>query len=68
MDSEDAMLAIKAGADAIIISNHGGRQLDGAPSPNIKCCLTSRWHTVNSKLEVHFDGGVRSGQDVLRAL
>ena len=66
MDSEDAMLAVKAGADAIIISNHGGRQLDGAPSTI--SVLPEIVDTVNSKVEVHFDGGVRSGQDVLKAL
>ncbi len=66
MDSEDAMLAVKAGADAIIISNHGGRQLDGAPSTI--SVLPEIVDAVNSKVEVHFDGGVRSGQDVLKAL
>jgi L-lactate dehydrogenase (cytochrome) len=66
MEAEDAKLALASGADAIVVSNHGGRQLDGAPStisvlPEIAAAVASR-------CEVLFDGGVRSGQDVLRAL
>lgn len=66
MHSEDARKAIDAGADGLVISNHGGRQLDGAPSsisvlPQIK-------KVVGAETELLFDGGVRSGQDVLRAL
>jgi L-lactate dehydrogenase (cytochrome) len=65
MDSEDARQAVRCGADAIVVSNHGGRQLDGAPSsismlPDIAAAV--------GRCEVLFDGGVRSGQDVLRAL
>ena len=66
MTPEDACLARDHGADAIIVSNHGGRQLDGAPAsievlPAIKAA-------VGDRLEVLMDGGIRSGQDVLRAL
>ena len=66
MESEDARKAIDVGADGLVISNHGGRQLDGAPSsisalPKIK-------KLVGAETELLFDGGVRSGQDVLRAL
>lgn len=66
MDPEDARLAIEAGADAIIVSNHGGRQLDGAPS-SIQA-LPAIVDAVGSQIEVHFDGGIRSGQDILKAL
>ena len=66
MDNEDAIIASKIGADAIIVSNHGGRQLDGAPSSI--SVLSGIVESVKGKIEVHFDGGVRSGQDVLRAL
>jgi L-lactate dehydrogenase (cytochrome) len=64
-DVEDAKLAVASGADALIVSNHGGRQLDGAQSsiealPNIVAA-------VGSQIEVHMDGGIRSGQDVLKA-
>ena len=65
IDAEDAKIAANVGADAIIVSNHGGRQLDGALS-SIKA-LPAIVDAVGSKLEVHMDGGVRSGQDVLRA-
>jgi L-lactate dehydrogenase (cytochrome) len=66
LDAEDAKLAASTGADAIVVSNHGGRQLDGTVSsiralPEVK-------DAVGDKLEVFFDGGVRSGQDVLKAL
>ena len=66
LDKEDAILATKTGADAIIVSNHGGRQLDGAPSSI--SVLEEIADAVGDKIEVHMDGGIRSGQDVLRAL
>lgn len=65
MDVADAQHAVAAGADALIVSNHGGRQLDGAPAS-----LTALPHIVQAvgpHIEVHFDGGIRSGQDVLKA-
>jgi L-lactate dehydrogenase (cytochrome)/glycolate oxidase len=65
MDVEDAELAVKAGADAIVVSNHGGRQLDGAPS-SIEA-LPAIVAAVGAKTEVWMDGGIRSGQDVLKA-
>ncbi len=65
MDAEDAKLAAQSGADALIVSNHGGRQLDGAPS-SIEA-LPSIVDAVGSQIEVHMDGGIRSGQDVLKA-
>ena len=65
-DVEDARLAVRSGADALIVSNHGGRQLDGAQS-SIEA-LPAIVQEVGSQIEVHMDGGVRSGQDVLRAL
>jgi isopentenyl diphosphate isomerase/L-lactate dehydrogenase-like FMN-dependent dehydrogenase len=65
MDAEDARLAARSGADAIVVSNHGGRQLDGAPS-SIDA-LPAIVSEVGSQIEVHMDGGIRSGQDVLRA-
>ena len=66
LDVEDAKLAAQSGAEALVVSNHGGRQLDGAQSsisalPNIV-------EAVGSQIEVMFDGGIRSGQDVMRAL
>ncbi len=66
MDVEDAELAARSGADALIVSNHGGRQLDGAPSSI--AALPPIVDAVGSKLEVWMDGGIRSGQDVLKAL
>jgi L-lactate dehydrogenase (cytochrome) len=66
MDEEDAMKAVASGADALIVSNHGGRQLDGALSSVAK--LAPIVDAVGDKIEVHFDGGIRSGQDVLKAL
>jgi L-lactate dehydrogenase (cytochrome) len=66
LDLEDARLATKTGAQAIVVSNHGGRQLDGAPSSI--SMLPRIVDAVGSELEILFDGGVRSGQDVLRAL
>ncbi|KAF4531336.1 hypothetical protein B566_EDAN019455, partial [Ephemera danica] len=65
-DVEDAKLAVASGADALIVSNHGGRQLDGAQS-SIEA-LPAIVQAVGSQIEVHMDGGVRSGQDVLKAL
>jgi L-lactate dehydrogenase (cytochrome) len=64
-DVEDARLAVETGADAIIVSNHGGRQLDGAES-SIRA-LPSIVDAVGAQIEVHMDGGIRSGQDVLKA-
>ncbi|MGL4635027.1 MAG: alpha-hydroxy acid oxidase [Beijerinckiaceae bacterium] len=66
LDPEDARMAIDAGADAIIVSNHGGRQLDGAPS-SIQA-LPSIVKAVNRQTEVILDSGIRSGQDVLKAI
>jgi L-lactate dehydrogenase (cytochrome) len=65
MEVEDAILAANNGADAIVVSNHGGRQLDGAPSSI--AALPAIVDAVGDKLEVWMDGGIRSGQDVLRA-
>jgi L-lactate dehydrogenase (cytochrome) len=65
-DVEDARLAVQSGADALIVSNHGGRQLDGAQS-SIEA-LPTIVAEVGSQIEVHMDGGVRSGQDVLKAI
>jgi L-lactate dehydrogenase (cytochrome) len=65
-DVEDARLAVESGADALIVSNHGGRQLDGAES-SINA-LPAIVDAVGKQIEVHMDGGVRSGQDVLRAV
>lgn len=66
LDIEDAKLAIKSGADAIIVSNHGGRQLDGARSSI--SILPEIIDAVGDEIEVHMDGGIRSGQDVLKAV
>ncbi|WP_298050723.1 alpha-hydroxy acid oxidase [uncultured Paenalcaligenes sp.] len=66
MDAEDAQHAVDAGADAIVVSNHGGRQLDGAPSTI--AALPHIVKAVKGKTEIYMDGGIRSGQDVLRAL
>lgn len=66
MDAEDARNALSVGADAIVVSNHGGRQLDGALS-SIRA-LPAIVHAVGDKIEVHMDSGIRSGQDVLKAL
>ena len=65
MDVEDAQLAVQSGADAIVVSNHGGRQLDGAPSSI--AALPAIVEAVGSQTEVWMDGGIRSGQDVLKA-
>ena len=64
-DVEDAKLAVQSGADALIVSNHGGRQLDGAQS-SIEA-LPAIVDAVGTQIEVHMDGGIRSGQDVLKA-
>jgi len=66
LDVEDAEIAVKTGAQALVVSNHGGRQLDGAPS-SIEA-LPEIVDTVGSQTEIMFDGGIRSGQDVMRAL
>lgn len=65
-DVEDAKAAAETGADAIVVSNHGGRQLDGAPSSI--SMLEPIVNAVGHKIEVHLDGGIRSGQDVLKAV
>ena len=66
LDLEDARIAAKTGAAALVVSNHGGRQLDGAPSSI--SMLPAIADAVGSEIEVMFDGGIRSGQDILRAL
>ena len=66
LDAEDARAALEVGADAIVVSNHGGRQLDGALS-SIRS-LPAIADEVGSRTEIHMDGGIRSGQDVLKAL
>jgi L-lactate dehydrogenase (cytochrome) len=66
LDLEDAKLAVKTGAAALVVSNHGGRQLDGAASSI--SMLPKIADAVGSEIEVMFDGGIRTGQDVLRAL
>jgi L-lactate dehydrogenase (cytochrome) len=66
MDAEDAKMALSVGADAIVVSNHGGRQLDGALS-SIRA-LPRIVDAVGDKVEIHMDSGIRSGQDVLKAL
>ena len=66
MDEEDARLAVESGADALIVSNHGGRQLDGAPSSI--AALPAISQAVGKLIEVWMDGGIRSGQDVLKAV
>jgi L-lactate dehydrogenase (cytochrome) len=66
LDKEDAKMALQVGADAMIVSNHGGRQLDGAIS-SIEA-LPSILEAVGDKIEVHLDGGIRSGQEILKAV
>ncbi len=66
LDADDARMAANLGADAIIVSNHGGRQLDGALS-SIRA-LPAIMDAVGDKVEVHLDSGIRSGQDVLKAI
>jgi L-lactate dehydrogenase (cytochrome) len=65
-DVEDARLALNTGADALIVSNHGGRQLDGALSSIAS--LPAIVAEIGNRMEVHMDGGIRSGQDVLKAV
>lgn len=66
LDAEDAVLAVKSGADALIVSNHGGRQLDGADSSI--ALLPEIVAAVGNDIEVWMDGGIRSGQDMLKAV
>jgi L-lactate dehydrogenase (cytochrome) len=66
LDAEDARFALAAGADAVIVSNHGGRQLDGAPSSI--SVLPEIVAAIDGRCEVLFDGGIRSGQDIAKAL
>ena len=66
LDEEDARLAVASGANAIVVSNHGGRQLDGAESTI--AVLPRIVAAVGKDIEVHMDGGIRSGQDVLKAM
>ncbi len=66
LDADDARAAVASGADALVVSNHGGRQLDGAPSSISQ--LPRIAEAVGTGIEVMFDGGIRSGQDVFRAL
>jgi len=66
MDPHDARMAVDTGADALVVSNHGGRQLDGAPS-SIEA-LPAIAAEVGSRIEVWMDGGIRSGQSVLKAI
>jgi L-lactate dehydrogenase (cytochrome) len=66
MDAEDARFALAAGADAVVVSNHGGRQLDGAPSSI--SILPEIVAAIDGRCEVLFDGGIRSGQDLAKAL
>jgi L-lactate dehydrogenase (cytochrome) len=66
LDVDDARLAAKTGASALVVSNHGGRQLDGAPSSI--SALPKIVDAVGGEIEVMFDGGIRSGQDIMRSL
>jgi L-lactate dehydrogenase (cytochrome) len=66
LDVEDARIAVTTGADAISVSNHGGRQLDGAPSAI--SALPHIVDTVGSEVEIMFDSGIRTGADIMRAL
>ena len=66
LDAEDAKLAVKSGADALVVSNHGGRQLDGADSSI--ALLPEIVAAVGDDIEVWMDGGIRSGQDMLKAV
>jgi L-lactate dehydrogenase (cytochrome) len=66
LDAADARLAVDARADAIVVSNHGGRQLDGAPSSI--SVLHEITDAIDGRCEVLFDGGIRSGQDIAKAL
>src|SRR5690606_6704984 len=66
LDTDDAKMAVKLGADAIVVSNHGGRQLDGTSSSI--AMLPRVVDTVGGDTEILFDGGIRTGADILRAL
>ncbi|MCK9508115.1 MAG: alpha-hydroxy-acid oxidizing protein [Pigmentiphaga sp.] len=66
LDVEDAKMAVKCGADAIVVSNHGGRQLDGALSSI--AALPDIVAAVGNQTEVYLDGGIRTGQDIMKAL
>lgn len=66
LDVEDAHMAAQCGADALIVSNHGGRQLDGAISSI--AALPAIVNAVGDRIEIHMDGGIRSGQDVIKAI
>jgi L-lactate dehydrogenase (cytochrome) len=66
LDVEDARIAAKTGAAALVVSNHGGRQLDGAPSSI--STLPAIADAVGSSIDILFDGGIRSGQDIMRAI
>jgi L-lactate dehydrogenase (cytochrome) len=66
LDEEDAQMAVKSGADALIVSNHGGRQLDGTSSSI--SMLSSIAQSVGQDIEVWVDGGIRSGQDILKSV
>ena len=66
LDVEDARIAAKTGAAALVVSNHGGRQLDGAPSSI--SVLPAIADAVGSSIDILFDGGIRSGQDIMRAI
>ena len=69
MEPEDAILAARSGADALVVSNHGGRQLDGAPSSIAALSdIVQAVQSENSAIEIWLDSGIRSGQDVLKAL
>lgn len=69
MEPEDAIMAARSGADALVVSNHGGRQLDGAPSSIAALAdIVQAVHAENSNIEVWLDSGIRSGQDVLKAI
>ena len=69
MDSEDAIMAARSGADALVVSNHGGRQLDGAPSSiSALSDIVQAVQAEDSDIEVWLDSGIRSGQDVLKAM
>ncbi len=69
MEPEDAILAARSGADALVVSNHGGRQLDGALSSiSALSDIVQAVHAENSDIEVWLDSGIRSGQDVLKAI
>ena len=67
MEPEDAHLAVKSGADALIVSNHGGRQLDGA-LPSIEALPAIVDAVGKDNIEIYLDSGVRSGQDVIRSV